>query len=561
MTVLGLSCYYHDASAAIIRDGIVVAAVQEERFDRERYSPVFPIQAVNFCLQQAGITIYDIDEVAFYEKMYLKFERTILAHVIGYPFTFNNFVETMPLWLKDRLAVSFAVREELSFKKPVLYVKHHLSHAASAFLVSPFERAAILTVDGVGEYACATWGVGNGTDIQIKKEQHYPHSLGLLYSIVTAFLGFHVFTGEGKVMALAEFGEPDHLDHFKKIIDLKDDGSFRLDTRYFSFNRGAKMHNEKFEELFGAPRGPGEPMTDRHHNIAASLQRMTEEIVLRMARHVHKATGERYLCLAGGVSLNVTANSRIRSEGQFEDLYIQPAAGDAGAALGAAAYVYHTVGGNPRVQPMTTCALGPEFSNHSVEVLLRNRRAKFQKLDRAALVAETARRIAANQVVGWFKGRSEFGPRALGNRSILANPADPTMRDRLNLAIKKREGFRPFGASVLLEHVSDYFEFEGDSPYMLLVANIRPDKLGSIPAVTHVNNTSRIQTLTSERDGVYYELVREFYAQTGLPMILNTSFNRDEPIVNTPAEALKCFDESGIDCLVINDYVVDKATR
>lgn len=558
MTVLGISCYYHDASAAIIRDGVVVAAVQEERFDRERYSPVFPIQAVNFCLQQAGITIYDVDEVAFYEKMYLKFERTMLGHVIGYPYTLANFLETMPLWLKDRLAVSFAIREELSYKKPVLYVKHHLSHAASAFLVSPFERAAILTVDGVGEYACATYGTGNGNDIRILQELHYPHSLGLLYSIVTAFLGFHVFTGEGKVMALAEFGEPDHLDAFRKIIDLKDDGSFRLDTRYFSFNRGATMHNARFEELFGPPRAPGAPMTDRYRNIAASLQRMTEEIVLRMARHVHARTGERHLCLAGGVSLNVTANSRIREDGPFDDIYIQPAAGDAGAALGAAAYVHHTVGGQPRVQPLRSVALGPEYSNHSIEVLLRNRRATYRKLERPELLAETARRIARNEVVGWFQGRSEFGPRALGNRSILANPADPGMRDRLNLLIKKREDFRPFGASVLREHVAEYFEFDGDSPYMLLVADVRKDKLGSIPAVTHVNHTSRIQTLTPEVDGVYHALVQEFHAQTGLPMVLNTSFNRDEPIVNTPAEALRCFEESGLDCVVLNQFLVER---
>jgi len=559
--VLGISCYYHDGSAAIIRDGEIVAAAQEERFDREKYSPVFPIQAINFCLQQAGITIYDIDEVAFYEKMYLKFERTVISHLIGWPLTFRNFLDTMPLWLKDRLAVSFAIEDELSFKKPVRYVKHHLSHAASAFLLSPFEEAAIMTVDGVGEYACATWGSGQGTKIDIRQEMHYPHSLGLLYSIFTAFLGFRVFTGEGKVMALAEFGEPDFLDQFRQIVDLKPDGSFRLDTRYFSFNKGETMHNRRFEELFGPARAPGPDFTDRDYAIAASLQRMTEEIVLTMARHVHQQTGMDKLCLAGGVSLNVTANSRIRDEGPFDELFIQPAAGDAGAALGAASYVYHALGGRPRGQVMHSAALGPEYKDHAIEVLLRNTRASYRKLDRADLLVETARRIADNQVVGWFQGRSEFGPRALGNRSILANPADPGMKDHLNHVVKHREPFRPFGASVLRERVGEYFDFEGDSPYMLLVAKIRPDKLGSIPAVTHVNDTSRIQTVTPEHNGIYYDLIAEYHRQTGMPMVLNTSFNKKEPIVNTPAEALACFNDSGMDCLVMNDFLVERSDR
>ncbi|RME21362.1 MAG: hypothetical protein D6798_18290 [Deltaproteobacteria bacterium] len=561
MIVLGISCYYHDGSAAIIRDGEIVAAAQEERFDREKYSPAFPIQAINFCLQQAGVTIYDVDEVAFYEKMYLKFERTIISHLIGWPFTFRNFLDTMPLWLKDRLAVSFAVEDELSFKKPVRYIKHHLSHAASAFLVSPFEEAAIMTVDGVGEYACATWGSGHGTRIDIRQEMHYPHSLGLLYSIFTAFLGFRVFTGEGKVMALAEFGEPDYLDKFRQIIDLRPDGSFRLDTRYFSFNKGETMHNKRFEELFGPPRPPGPDFTDRHYAIAASLQRMTEEIVLTMARHVHEQTGLNKLCLAGGVSLNVTANSRIREEGPFDDLFIQPAAGDAGAALGAASYVYHALSGRPRGPVMHSAALGPEYKDRAIEVLLRNSGARYRRLERDELLAETARRIADNQVVGWFQGRSEFGPRALGNRSILANPANPDMKDHLNRVVKHREPFRPFGASVLRERVGDYFEFDGDSPFMLLVARIRPDKLGSIPAVTHVNHTSRIQTVTPEHNGIYYDLIAEYYRQTGMPMVLNTSFNKKEPIVNTPDEALACFNDSGMDCLVMNQFLVERNDR
>ncbi len=558
MTVLGISCYYHDSCAALIRDGRIVAAAQEERFNRDKYSPVFPIQAVNYCLQEAGITIYDVDEVAFYEKMYLKFERTILSHLAGYPFTLRNFLETMPLWLKDRLALSATIEDELSLKKPVKYVKHHLSHAASSFLASPFESAAFLTVDGVGEYACAAYGTAAGTDIDVAKEMHYPHSIGLLYSIVTAYLGFHVFSGEGKVMALAEYGEPEFLDDFRKIVLGRADGSFELDTSYFSFNRGEKMHNRRFEALFGPPRAPGEELGDRHRNIAASLQRLTEGVLLDMVRHVARQTGEKNLCLAGGVFLNVTANSRIREESAFENIFIQPAASDAGAALGAALYLYHSVLGNPRMAPLTSCALGASFSDRAISVLLRNRGASFRKLERDELAAEAAERLAAKQVVGWFNGRMEFGPRALGNRSILAHPGDPEMKDRLNLIIKHREPFRPFGASVLREHVGEFFEQDWSSPFMLFITRVRADKIGTIPAVTHVNGSSRIQTVTSEDNGIYYDLIRRFHELTGLPMLLNTSFNDSEPIVHTPDEALRCFEETEMDCLVIGSYLVER---
>lgn len=558
MLVLGFSCYYHDACAVLIKDGVIIAAAQEERFNRDKYSPVFPIQAVNYCFQQAGVTIYDVDEVAFYEKMFLKFERTILSHVAGYPFTLRNFVDTLPLWLKDRLAVPYYVEEELCFKKPMWFVKHHLSHAASSFLVSPFERAAILTVDGVGEYACASFGTGHGTDIKVQKELHYPHSLGLLYSIVTAYLGFRVFSGEGKVMALAELGTPDFLGELRRIVDVREDGSFRIDTRYFSFNRGEKMHNARFEEVFGPARQEGAELTDRHRAMAASLQRLTEEILLKMASHVRRVTGEDNLCLAGGVFLNVTANSRIRNEGPFRDVFIQPAAGDAGAALGAASYVYHSVFGNPRTEVLNSCALGGAFTDRQVEVVLRNKRTKYRKLDRESLVAEVAGRLAEDQVVGWFQGRMEFGPRALGNRSILANPASPTMKDRLNRIIKHREDFRPFAASVLREHVAEWFEGVGDSPFMLEVGRLRGDRMGRIPAVTHANQTSRIQTVTPEHNGVYYDLIRAFHARTGLPMLLNTSFNEDEPIVHTPAEALRCFEDTGMDCLVMENLIVER---
>ena len=558
MYVLGLSCYYHDSCAVLLRDGVVVAAAQEERFNRDKYSPVFPIQAVNHCFQEAGITIYDVDEVAFYEKMFLKFERTILSHIGGFPFTLRNFVETLPLWLKERLAVPYYVEEELRFKKPLWFVKHHLSHAASSFFSSPFPRAAFLTVDGVGEYACASYGVADGSELSLRKELHYPHSLGLLYAIVTAFLGYRVFAGEGKVMALAELGEPSHLEQFRRIVDVRDDGSFRLDLAYFSFNRGEKMHNRRFEELFGPARTEDGELTDRHRSIACSLQRFTEEILLKMARHVHRVTGEDSLCLAGGVFLNVTANSRIRNETPFRDVFIQPAAGDAGAALGAAAYVSHTILGVPRPPPLRSCALGGGYTNRQVEIVLRNKRTKYRQLGPEQLISEIADRLATGQVVGWFQGRMEFGPRALGNRSILAHPGLPEMKDRLNLVIKRREAYRPFAASVLREHVGDWFEGVGDSPFMLEVGRLRQDKAGRIPAVTHVNQTTRVQTLTREENGIYHELVTAFHERTGIPMVLNTSFNEDEPIVRTPAEALRCYEETGMDCLVMEQLLVER---
>lgn len=558
MYVLGLSCYYHDSCAVLLKDGVVVAAAQEERFNREKYSPVFPIQAVNHCFQEAGITIYDVDEVAFYEKMFLKFERTMLSHIGGFPFTFRNFVQTLPLWLKERLAVPYYVEEELRFKKPLYFVKHHLSHAASSYFSSPFPRAAFLTVDGVGEYACASWGVAEGSTLTVKREMHYPHSLGLLYSIVTAFLGYRVFAGEGKVMALAELGQPSYAEAFRRIVDLRDDGSFRLDLAYFSFNRGEKMHNRRFESLFGPAREEDGPLEARHHDIACSLQRLTEEILVKMARHVHRETGEDALCLAGGVFLNVTANSRIRNETPFRDIFIQPAAGDAGAALGAAAYVSHAVLGAPRAPPLRSCALGGRYTDRQVEVVLRNKRTAYRTLSDAERISEIADRLAAGQVVGWFQGRMEFGPRALGNRSILAHPGIAAMKERLNAVIKRREGYRPFAASVLREHVGEWFEGVGDSPFMLEVGTLRPEQVGRIPAVTHVNQTTRIQTLTAEENGVYHDLVAAFHARTGLPMVLNTSFNEDEPIVRTPAEALRCFEETGIDCLVMEHLLVER---
>ncbi len=553
MNILGISCYYHDSCAVLIRDGKIVAAAQEERFNRDKYSPVFPIQAINWCLQEGGITSYDLDHVAFYEKMYLKFERTILSHLNGWPFTLRNFLDTMPLWLKDRLAVPYVIEEEILFRKPIYHVKHHLSHAASSYYSSGFDRAAVLTVDGVGEWATASWGVAGDQGIQIRKELRYPHSLGLLYSIVTAYLGFRVFSGEGKVMALAEFGEPEFLPQFRKVLRLLPDGSFFLDSRYFQFNRGDKMHGPEFEKLFGPERAENSQIEARHRNIACSLQRFTEEILLAMARHVRIETGERKLCLAGGVFLNVTANSRLIAEAGFDEVFIQPAVGDAGAALGAAQYVHHEVVKGPRMPALKSAALGPAYSERQIEVLLRNRGAKFEKVSDPAVRA--ARLLAEGKVVGWFQGRMEFGPRALGNRSILADPRDPNVKQRLNAIIKKREDFRPFAASALQENAREWFDLPALNPFMLVVGTVRPEKLAKIPAVVHVNHTSRVQAVSAE-DGRYHQLISEFNKITGVPMVLNTSFNEDEPIVCSPEQAWECFAGTEMDALVMENYLV-----
>lgn len=559
MYILGISCFYHDSSACLIKDGVIIAAAQEERFNRDKYSPVFPIQSINYCLQHAGITSYDIDHVTFYEKMYLKFERTILSHVLGFPFTFKNFLETMPLWLKDRLIVPLYIREELTYSKKIWFVKHHLSHAASSYFLSGFDDAAILTIDGVGEYASATYGYGEGTDIKIMKEISYPHSLGLLYSIVTAYLGFRVFSGEGKVMALAEFGKNNYEDKFRKIIDIKEDGSFKLDISYFSFNRGEKMHNLKFIELFGPEREENSELETRHKDIAASLQKITEEVVLKMALHAYKITGKKKLCLAGGVFLNVTANSRVLNELPFEEVYIQPAAGDAGSALGSALYLYHSVFKNKPNGKLENASLGPSYSSNQIEIILKNKKLNYKKINNMSeYCEEVAQQIASGKVVGWFQGRMEFGPRALGNRSIIADPRSPNMKDWLNHTIKNREGFRPFGASVLREKVDHFFEFNSDSPYMLFVANIKPDRLGQIPAVTHINNTSRIQTVTEKENEKYYSVLKAFDSLTNVPLVLNTSLNDSEPIVCNPTQAIDLFMRTKMDILAIEDFVVTK---
>jgi carbamoyltransferase len=559
MNILGISCHYHDAAAALICDGKVVAAAQEERFNRQKHSPVFPIQSINYCLQSQGLTCYDIDHVVFYEKPFLKFERVMLGHLRSYPLSLPNFLATLPHWLEERLSIPISVRRELSFKGRVLFTKHHLSHAASAFLPSPFVDAAILTVDGVGEWATTTWGKGAGNAIEIINELHYPNSLGLLYSAITAYLGFEANSAEGKVMALSDFGEPTYLDEFHRMVDLRADGSFEIDSSFFGFNRGRRMVSRAFIRRFGPQRKAAAELEQRHRDMAASLQAFIEEAMLTMARHAHTQTGMKHLCMAGGVCLNCVANTRILKETPFEKVFIQPAAGDAGGALGAAAFVAHSLFDQPRNYVMETAYLGPDYESARIHRMLCARQATFTELEVDEQAIEAARQIAAGRVVGWFQGRMEFGPRALGNRSILADPRNPGMKDHLNAGIKHREPFRPFGVIILEEEAGDWFDLNAPSPFMLLVANAKEEKKTLIPSALHVDGTSRLQTVNRSQNPLLWQLLKEFYHLTGVPMIINTSFNdNQEPLVGTPEDAYACFTRTGIDSLIIGPYMVRK---
>ena len=559
MNVLGLSCYYHDAAACLVRDGQVVAAAQEERFDRRKSSAEFPRQAINACLQLGNITIDQVDAVAFYEKPMLKLARVIVAHLRSYPRSLATFRRTMPPWLQERMILPLTLHHELGYEGPTYFLKHHLSHCASSFLASPFEEAALLTADGVGEWATTVTGVGRGTDVIIDRELRYPDSLGLVYTAITTFLGFEALAGEGKVMALADLGEPRFVDRFREMVPLHEDGGIRVDPRYFGFHERARMFNPALVEVLGEPREPGDELEDRHRDVAASLQRYLEEVVLRLAHDLHARTGLADLCLAGGVFLNCAANGVLREQGPFDGIFIQPAAGDAGGALGAALYVYHALTGEPRRFQMRHAYLGPDVPAGAAQRVLVNGGRAFQELDDDAIVAAAAERIAAGKILGWCRGPMEFGPRALGHRSILADPRDPEMKDHLNRAVKHREEFRPYGLMVLREEVGRFFHAETDSPYMLLTARVREETRDLIPSGLHVNGTSRLQTVTEEDNGEVYRLVRAFAQRTGVPMVINTSFNDcGEPIVCTPADAYRCFESTRMDSLVVGNILADK---
>lgn len=561
MVILGISCFYHDSAACLLRDGEVVSAAQEERFDRVKGSAAFPTRAINACLQAADLTCLDVDYVAFYEKPFLKFSRVMVDHARAFPFSFPGFLRTMPAWLSERLVLPLKLKKDLGYENPTLFIRHHLAHAASSFLVSPFEEAAILTVDGVGELATTTCGSGRGNRIEINREITYPDSLGLLYTAITTWLGFEANRGEGKVMALAGFGEPTLLERFRDMVAVAPDGSYRLEPSWFHFSRGRTMFSRRFIRAFGPARQPGDEIEDRHRDMAASLQNLLETTLLTLARTEAERTGLRDLCLAGGVALNCTANSRILEETPFESVFIQPAAGDAGTALGAACYVNCCVQDQPRDFRMKHAFLGPEFPARHIRRLLTNRGARFEELGREALVEQVARRIADGEIVGWFQGPMEFGPRALGNRSILADPRNPDTKDILNARVKHREPFRPFGASIPAEDVADYFEGGEASPFMLLAPRVRPGKKHLIPSALHVDGTCRIQAVTARDNGIYHDLIREFGRITGVPLVINTSFNdNNEPIVCTPEDAWDCFARTGMDCLVMGDFVVEEAT-
>jgi len=559
--VLGISCFYHDAAAALLKDGEVVAACQEERLSRKKHDSDFPARAVRYVLKEAGIGPEQLDAVGFYDKPLLKFERMLSTYVATFPRSFGSFRKAIPVWLHEKLWVPSLIRKELKpYKGPILFAEHHMSHAASCFLPSPFEEAAILTVDGVGEWATASFGVGKGRDITLFKEIRFPHSLGLLYSAFTYYLGFKVNSAEYKVMGLAPYGKPVHFERImKEMVHLNEDGSFKLNMKYFSYDYGLTMTNGAFDEFFGGPpRKPETWMNDREFDIAASVQKVCEEVVLKMVHYIHRETGLKNLCMAGGVALNCVANGRVIRETPMKNLFVQPAAGDAGGAVGVAHYLYNTVHQQPRGKAWTHAFLGPAYGDAEIAQYLDATGAKYRTLSDRELVEGAARRLSEGSVIGWFQGRMEFGPRALGGRSILADPRDPKMRDTLNMKIKFREGFRPFAPSVLADKAGDWFEIEGDSPYMLLVAQVREGKR-VIPSVTHVDNSARLQTVTREESPLYYDLIAEFGRLTGVPVVINTSFNvRGEPIVCTPKDAYLCFMRTNMDHLVLGHHLLDK---
>jgi carbamoyltransferase len=591
--ILGISAFYHDSAAALVVDGKIVAAAQEERFTRKKFDHEFPIKSIESCLKQAGLEAEQLDYVGFYDKPFLKFERLLETYLAYAPVGFKSFLQAMPLWLRQKLHLPREMSRGLGgrYGKRYVFTEHHESHAASAFFPSPFEEAAILTFDGVGEWATASWGIGRGNRIELKQEMRFPHSLGLLYSAFTYYTGFTVNSGEYKLMGLAPYGEPKYVDLILgKLIDLKDDGSFRMDMSYFNYCQGLTMTSKRFHRLFGGPpRQPDTRLTRRDMDVAASIQKVTEEIMLRSVRYVHERTGMRNLCLAGGVALNCVANGRILREGPFDDVWIQPAAGDAGGALGVALFIWHQLLDRPRT-PLPTdtqrgSLLGPNYSDAEIRRFLDSVGARYTEVaDDRQLCDHVADKLAAGNVIGWFQGPMEFGPRALGARSLLGDPRNPDMQTVMNVKVKFREGFRPFAPAVLAERAHEYFDVEAgrESPYMLLVAPVREDKRcplsdedrarqgidklktrrSVVPAITHVDYSARMQTVDRERHGLYHGVLDAFYRKTGCPVIVNTSFNLGwDPIVCTPQDAYNTFMASDVDVLCLGHYLLDKAAQ
>lgn len=588
MYILGISAFYHDSAACLLKDGEILAAAQEERFTRKKHDQNFPKNAIQYCLSSNQITIKDVDYVAFYEKPFLKFERILETYLAFAPKGFSSFIKAMPIWLKEKLWMKSYLSKELGFNGTIIFPEHHASHAASAFYPSPFEKAAFLTADGVGEWSTASYGVGAGNEITMLADIHFPHSLGMLYSAFTYFTGFKVNSGEYKIMGLAPYGRPIYKKTIlQNLIDLKEDGSFHLNMDYFNYCAGLTMTNKKFNRLFdGSPRKPESPLTQKEMDLARSIQEVAEEVMIKIVRHIRKETGERYLCLAGGVALNCVANGKILDEKIFDDIWIQPASGDAGGALGAAFVVWHQYKKKPRqVQSgrdsMRGAYLGPGFKDSEIESYLKENQIPYTKHSTDYLINLVSDLLGSEKVIGWFQGRMEFGPRALGNRSIIGDARSPKMQEVMNLKIKFRESFRPFAPSVIMEKISEWFETKHASPYMLLVAFVQKEKRRSapgeeklfgierlkvqrseIPAVTHVDFSARLQTVHKETNPLYHELIETFDRKFHCPVIVNTSFNvRGEPIVCTPEDAYRCFMRTNIDYLVLGNFLIDKSNQ
>ncbi|MBN2029948.1 carbamoyltransferase [bacterium] len=586
MDILGISCFYHDSAACLLRDGKIIAAAQEERFTRKKHDFGFPNHAINYCLQEGNMKSNQLDYVAFYDKPFTKFARILETYLTFVPKGIESFMKAIPLWIRQKLWIPDLIQKEMGYQGKILFPEHHESHAASAFFPSPFKKAAFLTMDGVGEWATSSYGIGKDNKVEILAELHFPHSLGLLYSAFTYFTGFKVNSGEYKVMGLAPYGEPKYVQKiYDHLMDLKEDGSFKLNMKYFNYCAGLTMTNHHFEELFGGPpRNPNSKLTTREMDLARSIQEVTEEIMLRMARHVKKITKEKYLCLAGGVALNCVGNGKLLRSGLFDDIWIQPAAGDAGGALGAAQIVFHQYLDNPIPDKngrdlQKGSYLGPHYSNEAILEFLKTYQLPHTYLDDQELFNTTTDLLIEEKVIGWFQGRMEFGPRALGNRSIIGDVRSPKMQKKMNLKIKFRESFRPFAPTVLADKVSEWFELDRESPYMLLVADVKKEKQrpmsdeekklwgidklnvvrSEIPAATHVDYSARIQTVNREDNPRYYDLINRFYEKTGCSVIVNTSFNvRGEPIVESPMDAYKCFMRTEMDALVLGNYILYK---
>lgn len=587
MNIIGISCFYHDSAACLVRDGEIIAAAQEERFTRKKQDQNFPVNAINYCLREGGIDSAAVDYVAFYDKPFVKFERLLETYLMYSPSGVGSFIKAMPAWIRQKLWIPEIISKEIkNFKGKLLFPEHHESHAASAFFPSPFRQAAFLVLDGVGEWTTSSYGVGKDNRLEILAEIPFPHSLGLLYSAFTYFTGFKVNSGEYKVMGLAPYGEPKYVKKiYDNLIDLKENGSFRLNMDYFDYCSGLTMTNDRFARLFDGPaRSPESKLTQREMDLARSVQEVTEEVMLRMVRHIKKQTGQANLCMAGGVALNCVSNGKLLRSGIFDNIWIQPAAGDAGSAIGAALIAYHHHLGKPAVPKkgrdmQKGTYLGPEYSSEAIQKFLDENRLPFERLDNDALLEIVADLLAKGQVIGWFQGRMEFGPRSLGNRSIIGDARSPEMQKKMNLKIKFRESFRPFAPSVLFEKAGEWFELESESPYMLLVADVRKEKLrqmtaqeqqlwgvdklnvvrSEIPAVTHVDYSARVQTVNKADNPKYHALIAKFHEKTGCPVIVNTSFNvRGEPIVESPSDAYKCFMRTDMDALVLGDFILYK---